>query len=91
MMQQGEIFARQIEGVQQALRGLQQRASGSPEPQAVAVEAMELISSSLEELSAIAENLRQAWDEMERTAELSNANAALRYQADLLAHVNDSA
>jgi PAS domain S-box-containing protein len=92
MTQQGEIFARQIEAVQQSLRELLQ---GSPEPQAVAVEAMEVISNSLDELGAVAENLRRVRDDpelrvQERTAELSNANAALRYQADLLAHVNDA-
>jgi len=95
MTQQGEVFARQIEAVQHALRALLQRASGSPEPQAVAAEAMEIISNSLEELSAVAVNLRRARDGLElrvqeRTAELSEANAALRYQADLLANVNDA-
>jgi PAS domain S-box-containing protein len=95
MTQQGEIFARQIEAVQQSLRALLRRASGSPEQGAVAVEAMEVISNSLDELGAVAENLRQARDDMElrvqeRTAELSKANAALRYQADLLANVNDA-
>jgi PAS domain S-box-containing protein len=94
-MQQGEIFARQIEAVQQSLRALLQRASGSPEPQAAAAEAMEIISNSLDDLGTVAENLRRAQDDMElrvqeRTAELFNANAALRYQADLLAHVNDA-
>jgi PAS domain S-box-containing protein len=95
MTQQGEVFVRQIEAVQQSLRALLQRASGSPEPQAVAAEAIEIISNSLEELSAVAGNLRRAQDDLElrvqeRTAELSKANEALRYQADLLANVNDA-
>jgi len=90
MTQQGEVFARQIEAVQQSLRALLQRASGSPGPLAMAAEAIEIISNSLEELSAVAGNLRRARDDVERTAELSTANAALRYQADLLANVNDA-
>jgi PAS domain S-box-containing protein len=95
MTPQEEIFARQIETVQHSLRALQQRASGSSDPQAVVAEAMQIISSSLEELSAVAENLRRARDRLElrvqeRTAELSKANEALRYQADLLANVHDA-
>jgi PAS domain S-box-containing protein len=94
MTQQGEIFARKIEAVQHALRALLQRAGGA-EPQAVVAEAIEKISSSLEKLSSITGNLRRAHDELElrvqaRTAELSKANEALRYQADLLANVNDA-
>jgi PAS domain S-box-containing protein len=94
MTQQAETFARQIETVQHALRTLLQRAGGA-EPQAVMAEAIEIISSNLEELNAVTENLRQAHDELElrvqeRTAELSKANEALRYQANLLANVNDA-
>jgi PAS domain S-box-containing protein len=95
MTPQEEIFARQIESVLHSLRALLQRASGSSDPQAVVAEAMQIISSSLEELSAVAENLRRARDKLElrvqeRTAELSKANEALRYQADLLANVHDA-
>jgi PAS domain S-box-containing protein len=95
MTQQGEVFARQIEAVQHALRALLQRTSGSWEPQAVASEAIETVSKSLEELSAVAGNLRRARDDLElrvqeRTADLAKANQALRYQADLLANVNDA-
>ena len=94
MTQPSESFARQIETVQHALRALLRRASGA-EPQAVVAEAIEIISSSLEKLSSITGNLRRAHDELElrvqeRTAELSKANEALRYQADLLANVNDA-
>jgi len=94
MTQQAEVFARQIETVQHALRALLQRARGA-EPQAVMAEAIGIITSSLEELSAVTENLRQTRDEMElrvqsRTAELSKANESLRYQANLLANVNDA-
>jgi hypothetical protein len=86
MTPQEEIFARQIETVQHSLRALLQRASGSSDPQAVVAEAMQIISSSLEKLSTVAENLRRARDGLElrvqeRTAELSKANEALRYQA----------
>ncbi len=65
MTQQEEIFARQIETVQHSLRALLQRASGSSDPQAIVAEAMQIISSSLEELSAVAENLRRAHDRLE--------------------------
>jgi hypothetical protein len=64
MMQQGETFARQIETVQHALRTLLQRAGGA-EPQAVMAEAIEIISNSLEELSAVTESLRRTRDELE--------------------------
>jgi len=94
MTQQAEAFARQIETVQHALRTLLQRAQGA-EPQAMMAEAIGIITSSLEELNAVTENLRQTHDELElrvqaRTAELSEANEALRYQANLLANVNDA-
>jgi PAS domain S-box-containing protein len=94
MTLQGEMFARQIETAQHDLRALLQRARGA-EPQAVLAEAIEIISHSLAELSAVTENLRQTHDELElrvqeRTAELSKANEALRYQANLLANVNDA-
>lgn len=94
MTQQVEAFARQIETVQHALRALLQRAGGA-EPQAVMAEAIGIITGSLEELSTVTETLRQAYDELElrvqaRTAELSTANEALRYQANLLANIHDA-
>jgi PAS domain S-box-containing protein len=95
MTSQEEIFARQIEAVLHSLRALLQRSGGSSDPQAVVAEAMQIIAGSLEELGSVAENLRRARDKLElrvqeRTAELSKANEALRYQADLLANVHDA-
>jgi hypothetical protein len=71
MTPQEEIFARQIESVLHSLRALLQRASGSSDPQAVVAEAMQIISSSLEELSAVAENLRRARDRLELSGRLN--------------------
>jgi PAS domain S-box-containing protein len=64
MTQQGDVFERRIEAAQERLHALLGRADASPELQQEAGEALQVLSTSLEELRVVGEELRQQNEEL---------------------------